>query len=74
MFGSANTKKVLNDFEIVGRIGYIVSRYDFTIRFATLIPKKEVWSDDMTDIVGDFIQMFTDCCKIIRSPWKSVDL
>lgn len=54
MFEISNTK-VPNDFWTVGRIDYVVIRYDFKIKFAVLNTEREVWRVNHTEHVGDSV-------------------
>lgn len=45
-----NHTEVLNDFETVENIDYNVQRYDFRRIFATLIPAREIWGGNVTDL------------------------
>lgn len=57
---------VLNDFEMVERIDYMVLRYDFMMTFEAVTAGKESLRGETSDLGGFSVQIFTDSCILNR--------
>ena len=56
--------KILREVGTVGSSDYIIPRYDFTRGFKTSIPDNEVWKGDVSHLIQNSVQIYTDHSKL----------